>query len=234
MVLVMIRILPLAVLATVAQPAAAAERRYTITDFDRIHVEGPFQVRLTTGKAASALAVGDTQAIDRVSIDVQSRTLKIKPNRSAWGGYPGQQSGAVMLTVSTHDLRSATVIGSGTLSVDKAKAMKFDAAVAGSGQIGIGSVETDSLVLTLMGAGRLSVGGKAKTVRATISGTGDLDAAMLQSEDADISADTSGSIALGVRRAAKINATGAGTVDIAGTPACTVTNRGAGIVSCGK
>jgi hypothetical protein len=32
-----------------ALPAAAAERRYPITDFDRIVVEGPFIVRLTTG-----------------------------------------------------------------------------------------------------------------------------------------------------------------------------------------
>ncbi len=230
----MIRILPLAALALLAQPAAAAERRYSVTDFDRIQVEGPFQVTLATGKSPSALATGDTQALERVSIEVQSRTLKIRPNRSSWGGYPGQQSGGVKLTVSTHGLRSAAIAGSGSLAIDKVKAMKFDAAVQGSGRVGIDSLEVDVLTLGLLGGGKLSVGGQAKTIRATISGSGDLDAASLQSEDAEINADTSGTIALGVRRAAKITATGAGEVTIGGTPACTVTNRGAGTVSCGN
>lgn len=234
MVADMIRTLLFAIPALLAQPAGAAERRYTITDFDRIRVEGPFQVRLTTGKGASAVAVGDGRAIDCLSIDVQSRTLRIGPNRSAWGGYPGEGGGSVILNVSTHDLRSATLIGSGALSVDKAKAMKFDASVAGSGQIGIGSIDADALNLALMGAGNLSVAGRAKSVRATITGTGDLAASSLQSEDAEINADTSGSIALAVRRAAKVTATGAGQVAITGTPACTVTNRGAGSVRCGK
>lgn len=234
MVRSMTRIVPLAVLALLASPAAAAERRYTITDFDRIQVEGPFEVTLTTGKGPSASATGDTQALERVSVEVQSRTLKIKPNRSAWGGYPGQQSGAVRLAVSTHDLRGATLIGSGSLAIDKAKAMKFDAALSGSGRIGIGRIEADVLTLGLIGAGKLTLGGKVKTVRATISGSGDLEAASLQSEDAEINADTSGTVALGVRRGAKITSTGAGEVAIGGTPACTVVNRGAGTVACGK
>ena len=234
MVRIMIRTMPFACLALLAQPAAAAERRYTVTDFDRIQVEGPFQVTLTTGKGPSASASGDTRALDRVSVEVQSRTLKIRPNRSAWGGYPGQQSGPIKLTVSTHDLRGATLIGSGSLAIDKAEAMKFDAALSGSGRIAIGSVEADALTLGLLGGGKLMLGGKAKTVRATISGSGDLEAAGLRSEDAEINADTSGNIALAVRRAAKITATGAGNVAIDGSPACTVSNRGAGTVSCGN
>jgi hypothetical protein len=234
MVTGMTRIMPAVLLVLLASPASAAERRYTITDFDRIHVEGPFQVTLVTGKGVSALATGDAQAIERVSIEVQSRTLKIKPNRSAWGGYPGKSSGTVKVAVTTHELRGATVIGSGSLSVDKARGMKFDAAISGSGRIGIGNVEADALTLGLMGAGKLTVAGKTKTVRATVTGAGELDGAGLTAEDAEIIADTSGAIGLGVRRAVKIAASGAGDVTIGGMPACTVDNKGAGSVSCGK
>lgn len=230
----MTRIMPAAALALLASPAFAAERRYTITDFDRIHVEGPFQVTLTTGKGVSALATGDAQALERVSIEVQSRTLKIKPNRSAWGGYPGKSAGAVKLAVTTHELRGATLIGSGSLTVDKARGMKFDAAVSGSGRITVGTVEADVLTLGLLGAGKLSVAGKAKTIKATVTGAGELDGTGLTAEDAEIVADTSGAIGLGVRRAVKLTATGAGDVTIAGTPACTVDNKGAGSIRCGK
>jgi DNA-binding transcriptional regulator YdaS (Cro superfamily) len=229
----MIRIITALAALSLASPASAAERRYTVTDFDRIQVDGPFQVSVLTGRPPSGLASGDQQGIERVSIEVQGRILRIRPNRS-WGGYPGENAGAVKLVVSTHGLRSAAVNGSGSLTIDKAKAMKFDAGLSGSGRIEIGRLEADALVLGLTGGGKLVVGGTAKTLRATISGSGDLDAAALAVEDADINADTSGLVAIAARRSAKINATGAGDVTVDGRPACTVEQSGAGRVSCGK
>jgi hypothetical protein len=215
-------------------PASAAERRYTVTDFDRIRVDGPFHVKLSTGKASSAVATGTPQAIDQVSIEVQGRTLRVRPNPNAWGGYPGEGPGPIAIDLVTHGLRSAVIQGSGSILVDKADAMRFEASVSGSGRLGIGSVAADKLILSLIGAGRIEMGGKAKELRASIHGAGDLDAAGLVAEDAVIGADTSGEISVGVRRTAKITATGAGDVRILGKPACTVDAKGAGRVICGK
>src|SRR5438128_1161935 len=86
-------IMPLLLALAAAAPATAAERRYTITDFDRVEVDGPFQVSLTTGLASGARAVGSQGAIDRLSVEVQGRTLRIRVNRSSWGGYPGDATG---------------------------------------------------------------------------------------------------------------------------------------------
>jgi hypothetical protein len=214
-------------------PAKAAERRYSVTDFDRLQVDGPYQVSLTTGRSTSAVATGDQAALDRVSIEVQGKVLRIRPNRSAWGGPAGGGNGSVRIAVTTQDLRSATVIGSGAVEIDRARALRFDVNLSGSGRIAIGAVDADQLGLGLLGAGKIVLGGKAKTLRATISGSGDLDAAGLRAEDAELKADTSGSIRIGVGRAAKVAATGAGDVTITGRPACTVTQTGAGRVSCG-
>ena len=230
----MTRIIAALLALAVAAPASAAERRYTLTDFDRIQVDGPYQVTLATGRSTSALATGDQGAIDRVSLEVQGRVLRVRPNRSAWGGYPGAGNGTVRIAVTTHDLRGATVNGSGAVEIDKARSMKFDAAISGSGRIGIAALETDILTLGLVGGGKLALAGKAKSLRAAISGSGDLDAAALRVEDADLKADTSGTISLAVGRAAKITATGAGDVTVAGKPACTVSQTGAGRVTCGK
>ena len=223
-----------AALAASAAPAAAAERRFTVTDFDRILVDGPFKVTLVTGRSGSAVATGSNQAIDRVSMEVQGRTLRIRPNRSAWGGYPGAGSGPLAIKVSTHDLRGAAVTGSGSIDIDKAKGMRFDLSVAGSGSIGIDSLETDKLGVGLLGSGRIRIGGKAKELRATIQGAGDLDAEKLQVEDAEINADTAGNIGVAVRRTAKISATGQGDTRIVGKPACTVKGLASGRVSCGS
>jgi hypothetical protein len=230
---IMLSAAALALAGLAAAPAAAAERRFTVTQFDRIQVDGPFAVTVTTGRPGAALATGDARAVDRVSIEVQGRVLKVRPNRSAWGGYPGEGAGPVAIAISTHDLRGVAVNGSGTVAIDKARAMRFDLSVSGSGVIELPNLEADRLVLGLLGSGRITLGGKVKNVRATIQGTGDLAAAELISEDAELNADSSGKIAIGVKRAVKVTATGAGDVEIAGSPACTVKALGSGRVSCG-
>src|ERR1044072_6636823 len=101
--------------APAAPPAGAVERRYPVTDFDRVQVDGAYQVALTTGVSSGASAQGSSEALDRVSIDVQGNTLRVRPNRAAWGGYPGDRKGPVVISLSTRDLPAAAVVGSGSL-----------------------------------------------------------------------------------------------------------------------
>jgi hypothetical protein len=126
------------------------------------------------------------------------------------------------------------VTGSGSISIDKATAMRFDAAIAGSGRLSIKEVQADTLSLGLLGAGKIAIGGKAKQLRATIQGSGEFDGTGLSVEDAVINADTAGDIAVAVRRSANITATGPGDTRIIGTPACTTKARGSGRVLCGN
>ena len=217
-----------------AAPAEAAERRFTVSGFEKVQVEGPFQVTVVTGKGSGAVATGSQQALDRVSIIVEGRTVRIRPNRSGWGAPPKADEGGIKIALSTHDLTAATLAGSGTLAIDKARAMRFDVALSGSGRITISQVEADKLSLQMMGAGALVLSGRAKTLRATVTGQGTLDAAALAVDDAEIAADTTGNVTLAVRRAAKIASSGAGDVTIGGTPACTLSGSGTGRVRCGK
>jgi hypothetical protein len=225
----------LAVLALVAAaPAEAAERRFTVSGFEKVQVEGPFQVTVVTGKGSGAVATGSQQALDQISIVVEGRTLRIRPNRSAWGAPPKAGEGGLKVALSTHELTAATLAGSGTLAIDKARGMRLDVALSGSGRITIGQVEADRLNLQMLGAGALVLSGRAKSLRATVTGQGALDAAGLVADDAEIAADSTGNITLGVRRAAKVASSGAGDVTISGTPACTLSGSGAGRVRCGK
>jgi hypothetical protein len=229
------RIMPAALLLlALAAPAGAADRRLTVTEFDRVQVDGPFEVVVVTGRSTSARVSGSVQALDRVSVEVQGRLLRVRPNRSAWGGYPGEGVGPVRVELATHDLRGASISGSGSLSIDKARGLRFEAAVSGSAKLDLGRVEADVLTLGLLGSGRIAVAGKVKSLRATIQGSGDLAAAGLAVDDAVVNADTSGKVALAVQRAAKITATGSGNVEVAGSPACTVKSLGSGRVACGN
>lgn len=220
--------------AAAASTAQAAERRHIVTDFDRVQVDGPFEVVLATGGPNSAVVSGSSSAVERVSIDVQGRTLRVRPNRSAWGGYPAEGAGPVRVALGTHHLRAASVSGSGSIGIDKVRAMRFDIAVSGSGRISVAKLEADTLTLGLLGAGQIELAGSAKELRATIQGTGGLKADGLVVEDARINADTAGTIGLTVRRSADITATGPGDTRIFGSPACTVKDFGAGRVVCGN
>lgn len=223
-----------AAFAVFASPAIAAERRYSVTDFDRVIVEGPFAVSLATGRSSGAVARGTQQALERVSLDVQGRTLRVRPNRSGWGGYPGESAGAVTIELATRDLRSATVAGSGTINIDRVAAMRLDLAVEGSGRISAANIETDHLSLGLMGSGAIDVSGTAKELRASLHGSGDLDASGLRAEGANIITDTAGSVSASVSREARVNAGGIGEVLVAGRASCTITGLSAAQVRCGS
>ena len=222
-------------LVAAAGPVSAAERRYSVTDFDRIEVQGPYEVRIATGASSSAArATGDQAALDRVSVDVQGRTLRVRPNQSAWGGYPGDRPGPVTIELTTRDLRAASVVGSGRLSIDRVKGLRADLSVSGSGSLAAGSVDADTLVVSLLGSGTVALSGRAKQLRAAVQGSGDLEGSAFRAEDVDLTADTAGAVTVGAVRTAKVRATGPGDVEIAGTPACTVTGQSAALVRCGR
>lgn len=232
----MTRILPLALLvfAAAADPAAAAERDYAVTDFDRVQVEGPYQVTLLTGLNSGARAEGSAEALDRIAVDVQGKTLRVRRNRSAWGGYPGERTGPVKVALTTRDLRAAAVIGSGGLDIDRAKGLRVDLSVSGSGRLAVAAVDADNLVVGLLGSGRITLAGRARQLKATIQGSGDLVAAALRAEDAQITSDTAGTVAVAVARTAKLTVNGPGDVEITGNPSCTIEAKGSGSILCGR
>lgn len=228
----MIRLLPL-LAAFLAVPALAAERGYSVGDFTRISVEGPFVVTLATGRPSAVRAEGDARALDAVAIEVQGQTLRIRANRSSWTAPGATPPGPVRVTVSTRALDRASVGGAGRLDIDAVRGLRLDLSVEGAGQLSVGEVAVDNLFAGLAGSGRIALAGTAKSLRANIRGSGDLAAAGLVADHAVVDSATAGTVRLTARRTARVTAIGLGEVEIAGRPACTVDSTGAGQVRCG-
>jgi hypothetical protein len=51
--------------------------------------------------------------------------------------------------------------------------MRFDAAVAGTGRLALAAVEADTLSVGMLGSGTVELAGAAKSLRATVQGSGD-------------------------------------------------------------
>ncbi len=223
-----------ALLLASAAPAAAADRRYAVTDFDRVVVEGPYIVRLSVGRSTSAMASGSQAALDRVSIDVNGQTLRIRRNRSTWTGNAGGQEGPLTIDLVTRNLRSARLIGPATLDIDRAAGLRVDLIVEGSGRLRAASVAADNLSLGLAGSGRIELAGTAEVLNADIQGTGDLDASGLRVHNATITSRTTGTVAVQVVRAVTVNAFGLGLTEISGAADCTVSGPSADLVRCAR
>ncbi|HUE79864.1 MAG TPA: DUF2807 domain-containing protein [Sphingomicrobium sp.] len=221
----------LAGLAFVAAPADAATRNFGVSGFDRVRVDGPFQVRLVTGVAPFANASGSAAALDAVAIDMQGRTLVVRNSRSSWGGYPGEASGPVEIRIGTHELTAAWLNGAGSLAIDKVRGLSFDLSVQGAGSASIGAVAVDQLKIAISGTASASVAGAAPRLTAVVRGISTLDASGLTAKDAIIGAQGPATVKAAVTETAKVDALGAATVELQGRPACMVKSAGSATVT---
>ena len=222
----------LAALLLVAAPAGAATRTFTVTSFDRIRVDGPYQVSLKTSVAPFARASGAQGSLDAVSIKVEGRTLIVRamPGGS-WGGYPGEGSGPVTIELGTHELSNAWINGAGALAIDKVKGLSFNLSIQGAGGARIDSADVDQLRVVIDGPGSTRLAGKAGKMTANVQGSSTLDAEALAVKDALIMAAGPTMVRATVSNSAKVNAIGLASVALAGGAACEVKTQGSASVS---
>ncbi|MGE5562256.1 MAG: GIN domain-containing protein [Bacillota bacterium] len=220
-----------AAIAATSAPAGAATRNFGIQDFQKVRVEGPFKVRLATGVAPFARASGSPAALDRVAIDVRGDTLVVHSNLDSWGGYPGRDVGPVEVSIGTHDLSAAWLNGSGAISIDRVKGLKFDLSVQGSGTGEIGRADIDQLNVSVVGTANARLSGEAAKMTAVIRGISSLDASALATKDATLGADGAATVAANVSNSVTVDATGPATVKLSGGPACTLRVSGSASVS---
>ncbi len=227
----MIKYLTLLSLACAA-PAVAAERTLSLTDFDRIHVEGGFIVEVRTGVATTGRILGTQAAIDVASVEVQGRQLTIRRDRSTWGSDAGHEPPAATVRITLPALSNIWVSGPAKVSVDRLKGLRVAASLEGPGSLAIGAVAADRMDIGAVGSGTLVLAGTVSTLNATLRGAGTLDGAKLVVADLKLTSESAGAVTLSVKRAANVTMTGSGAVTILGSPACTVKNVGSGTVSC--
>jgi hypothetical protein len=219
-----------ATMLALATPAGAATRNFGVTSFEKIRIDGPYRINLSTGVAPFAKASGSPAALDRVAIEVRGDTLVVHSN-SSWGGYPGADPGPIEIAIGTHDLSSAWINGSGSLSIDKVKGLNFALSMQGSGAGEIGNAAVDQLNLNVLGTASLKIAGHAGKLVVLVRGVSSLDAASLSTPNADISAEGTATVAATVTDIARVNAWGPATIRLTGKPACTLKVQGSATVT---
>ena len=231
----MFRIILGLALTVLALPASAADRSYTITSFDRVRVEGPFDVRLTVGNAGqSAKASGDADVLANLDVDVQGTTLIVRKGSGGWGERGKVGGPAPVITLVTSNLRTVTVIGGGKLTVGGAiRNQRFDVQLNGTGSIDARGIASDELYVTLIGAGNIAMAGKSARARLVTSGSGTIMALPLTVGDLMVRLDGPGETQVSARFTADLTSTGLGRIVVAGGAKCTTNAQAGGPILCG-
>lgn len=226
-------LIPLALLAAGFAPAAEApspeERRVLLTGFDRIRIDGPFEVRVAAGPP-SATVSGDRRAVERVSIRNQGGVLVVGVSTATWEGWRDKE-GLAAITVTVPRLRAANINGGGKLDIASVAGQRVDLGVNGAGSLTVRSMAADQLVTTLTGTGIVRVeGGTARTARFTSYGAGSIDATGLAVSDLTVHSQSAGDSRFTARFTANVSTLGTGSVRVEGGATCRL--AGPGPASC--
>jgi len=214
----------------VVQPSGTGStRNFDVADFTGVSLRGADDVEVKTGTAFKVTAEGDSALLDRLEIRKDGDTLRIgrKDGDWKWGGGKGAK-----ITVTLPKLTSASVAGSGDMTVDRAQG-NFDGSIAGSGNLSIAQFAGGKADLSIAGSGDLSIAaGQASEIDASIAGSGDIDAPALKAERGDLSIAGSGNIRAQVTGEADISIVGSGDVELTGGAKCSVSKMGSGQARC--
>ncbi|VVT21035.1 conserved exported hypothetical protein [Sphingomonas sp. EC-HK361] len=229
----MIRLLALLALLLHA-PAFAIQRTYSVGTFERVRVEGPFEVRIRTGTSPGATASGDRKLIEQLDIAVNGTTLVVRLGHEGWGETPSDApSTPPVVTLTTPRLTAIIVNAGGRVTVAPLSAQRVDLSVTGAGAINASGVKADELNAAVIGTGTLVLAGTAQRARLNANGAGAIDASALTANDLTVRLDGPGEIGAAARYTAQVNSTGLGKVTVTGDAKCTVRAPAGGPVVCG-
>lgn len=201
--------------ATTPVAAAGLPRNFSVTSFDRVRIEGPYKVTLATGRAPAARAEGSAAALDAVDLRVEGTTLILRRR----GNAPGD-SGPVAVSLSTPSLRTALLVGAGSLSVDRMSGLSVDVAMQGSGALRVGTILADRVNASAQGSGLLEIAGRTKQAALVARGLASLSGERLLADELTLAADGAGTVGASAKSRATINAAGTVAIRIAGNPTC--------------
>ena len=219
----------------IATPASAAERSYSVGSYDRLRVDGPFEVHVVAGGSPRASATGSEEMLARLDLKVEGTTLAVRLGSGGWGETPkaAMRGMPLVVTLSTPRLTTILLNAGAEVTASKLVGQRVTVAVTGSGTLAADGVQADQFDATLVGTGTMRLAGRAARARLTSSGTGTIDAAALSVNDLTAHVDGAGATRANARYTAQVTTTGLGKVTVLGTAKCTVRAVADGPVTCG-
>ena len=219
--------------AAFAQSPAMHSKRFGLTSFESVQIEGDMVVDITASHSISATAEGSRDAIETLSMEVSNRRLIIRQRAVGPYGAPRAGQGPIRIRLTAQNLNAITLAGSGIVRADGLRGPNIRLMLDGAGSLSATIADGTDIFARTVGSGSIILSGRAQRLTAASNGSSGIDAAALTVRQLDVRAVGSGASRFAATGTATIFAMGTTSVTVSGNPQCTVQNAGAGSIDCG-
>jgi hypothetical protein len=212
----------------VAGSGSGTARTFAIADFTGVDLRGSDDVDVRVGSGFSVRAEGPSEELKKLKIERNGDTLKVGREGFSWGSHD-----KVTVYVTMPRVATATIAGSGNMTVDRVEGQDFEGSTAGSGDLTIAALSVEKGKFAIAGSGGMKLSGSVRQLDVSIAGSGDVDARGVKSGSATVSIAGSGSVQAAVDGPAKVSIVGSGDADLGKGAKCAVSKIGSGNATCG-
>jgi len=212
-----------------------------VSNFSKIHIQGPFDVYVTQGTTESVKLNAPAEILDRMVTTVNGSTLSIHNKHDNWSnGFKSWYSDKswwhthkrISVYITANNINGIKVSGSGRIFLTTpVSAASLKLIMHGSGQIN-GKVDVTTLKSHMSGSAHIALSGVAKTSTIKISGSGRFSARDLVTLSSKIHVSGSGHADINASNEVDAVVHGSAYVGYTGSPKMISTSKsGSGVVS---
>ncbi|SOS47024.1 head GIN domain-containing protein [Tenacibaculum dicentrarchi] len=186
----------------------------TITSFDKVYVNGSFNVNLIDGNEGTITLKGEENILPYIETYVKKGRLLIKFKKNTNINTVNN----LIITVPFQSIKKVSLNGSGNIKIKKtikSNVVSFD--VNGSGNI-IADVNTKTVTTSINGSGNINLTGSTTNFENSLIGSGNLKAYHLKTKYLNANITGSGNMKTTVNKEIKANIIGSGNLYYKGNP----------------
>ena len=198
-----------------------------VSNFDKLSLSGIGDLIITQGDQESLRIEGEDNILAQIETQVKDGTLVISPKDQNWEETlrPSQR---VVYHLSMKNVHQLELTGVGSINIGQLKTDQLEILSSGVQGISIGSLSAQTLKVALRGEGQCNLAGEVDSQQVELSGTGQYNAAKLQSQNAAIDLSGAGSASVWVEQSLTANLSGTGSLYYYGNPQIDKTVTGIG------
>ena len=204
-----------------AQNAEAQSETREVGSYDGVHIAGPYEVTLISGKEGKISLTGKADDLENIESYVKKGMLIIKKKNKSW--LSDWSSGKVTIRIPIEEISSVILSGSGDIeSQTPIAANRFKTVISGSGDIDL-EVEATLVEGTVTGSGDLNLKGQTENVQFKLTGSGSIEAENLKAQMGQAQITGSGDIEMHATETVNGSITGSGDLICFGNPGRQIT-----------
>jgi hypothetical protein len=209
------KVLSLIFILTVSSASAEdrIEKKYTIDDFSRIYLRGPYEVHLRQGASCGLSIEAKESYFEKLEVNSSGGELSIELD-----GKNFRTSKNIVVYINFKDLQKLEIEGAVDLQCEnQIRTTNLKLEFEGAGNVEL-DVEADKIIAEIAGVGNFEIEGSTEYHKVEFDGIGSYDAHRLRSKYTIVESNGIGSVSVYASNKFKGNASGIGSVDYYGDP----------------